>query len=106
MHTRDDRRETIDGKRVPRRANSWGSAGLSTSGASLPVYRLSSIDITCALFDIDGTLFDTERLWAEALSLVFEDLGCRQSPRRLTELTYGLAWPDADAALRGAHRGR
>ena len=65
--------------------------------------RLSTVDFpTCALFDIDGTLFDTERLWAEALSLVFEDLGCRQSPRRLTELTYGLAWPDADAALRGA----
>ena len=110
MRTRDDRRLAIGGKRVPRRANNCGSAGLSTSGASIPVYRepcaarrvFSSIDITCALFDIDGTLFDTERLWAEALSLVFEDLGCRQSPRRLTELTYGLAWPDADAALRQA----
>ena len=90
-----------------------GSDGPSTTSASAvrddiaPRYArtcpLSAVDFpTCALFDIDGTLFDTERLWAEALSLVFEDLGCRQSPRRLTELTYGLAWPDADAALRGA----
>jgi len=55
-----------------------------------------------AFFDIDGTLFDSERLWAEALSLVFEELGARQSPARLTALTYGLAWPDAYAALRQA----
>lgn len=55
-----------------------------------------------ALFDIDGTLFDTERLWAEALSLVFEALGARQSARRLMAITYGLAWPDAYAALRAA----
>ena len=52
-----------------------------------------------ALFDIDGTLFDTERLWAEALSLVFEELGNRQSAERLMHLTYGMAWPDAYAAL-------
>lgn len=52
-----------------------------------------------ALFDVDGTLFDTERLWAEALSLVFETLGNRQSPQRLMHLTYGMAWPDAYAAL-------
>ncbi len=52
------------------------------------------------LFDIDGTLFDTERLWAEALSLLFEELGARQSPHVLSELTYGLAWPDAFAVLR------
>ncbi len=45
-------------------------------------------------------LFDTERLWAEALSLLFEELGARQSPRVLSELTYGLAWPDAFAVLR------
>jgi HAD superfamily hydrolase (TIGR01509 family) len=52
-----------------------------------------------ALFDIDGTLFDTERLWAEALSLVFEELGNRQPAERLMHLTYGMAWPDAYAAL-------
>ncbi len=51
------------------------------------------------LFDIDGTLFDTERLWAEALSLLFEEFGARRSPRVLSELTYGLAWPDAFAVL-------
>ena len=52
-----------------------------------------------ALFDIDGTLFDTERLWAEALSLVFEELGNRQPTNRLMHRTYGMAWPDAYAAL-------
>lgn len=55
-----------------------------------------------ALFDVDGTLFDTERLWSEALSLVFEELGHRQPVERLMHLTYGLAWPDAYAALRRA----
>ena len=55
-----------------------------------------------ALFDIDGTLFDTERLWAEALSLVFEELGNRQPAERLMHLTYGMAWPDAYAALANA----
>ena len=53
-----------------------------------------------ALFDVDGTLFNTEHLWSEALSLVFEELGHRQSTERLMALTYGLAWPDAYAALR------
>ncbi len=52
-----------------------------------------------ALFDMDGTLFDTERLWAEALALVFEQLGARVSVKTLSALTYGLAWPDAYAAL-------
>ncbi len=53
-----------------------------------------------ALFDIDGTLFDTERLWAEALSLLMEETGHRQSPHTLSALTYGLAWPDAFRVLR------
>lgn len=52
-----------------------------------------------ALFDVDGTLFDSERLWAEALSLVFEELGNRQSATTLTHITYGLAWHDAYRAL-------
>ncbi len=61
---------------------------------------MRSVRPRVVLFDIDGTLFDTERLWAEALSLLFEELGARQSPRVLSELTYGLAWPDAFAVLR------
>jgi beta-phosphoglucomutase-like phosphatase (HAD superfamily) len=55
-----------------------------------------------ALFDVDGTLFDTEKLWAEALCLVFEELGAPQPVSRLMHLTYGLAWPDAYAALHRA----
>lgn len=53
-----------------------------------------------ALFDVDGTLFDTERLWAEALALVFESLGCPQRAEQLMASIYGLAWPDAYAVLR------
>ncbi len=52
-----------------------------------------------AFFDIDGTLFDTERLWAEALALLFERLGAHTSAAALSRLTYGLAWPDAHRAL-------
>ena len=55
--------------------------------------------IQLALFDIDGTLFDTERLWAEALSLLMEEKGVRAKAQHLSEITYGLAWPDAFAAL-------
>ncbi len=55
-----------------------------------------------ALFDIDGTLFDTERLWAEALVLVLEDLGIRQKTTHIMSLIYGMAWPDAFAELKKA----
>ena len=47
-----------------------------------------------ALFDIDGTLFDSERLWAEALALALEDLGERQTPETLMARIYGMAWPE------------
>lgn len=53
-----------------------------------------------ALFDMDGTLFDTERLWAEALVLVFEALGIRQRTETIMALIYGMAWPDAFATLK------
>ncbi|MDO4527382.1 MAG: HAD family phosphatase [bacterium] len=53
-----------------------------------------------ALFDMDGTLFDTERLWAEALVLVFETLGLRQRTETIMALIYGMAWPDAFATLK------
>ena len=55
-----------------------------------------------ALFDIDGTLFDSERVWAEALALAMEELGERQRPERLMALIYGMAWPDAWRTLRDA----
>ena len=60
---------------------------------------MSSTLPKAAFFDIDGTLFDTERLWAEALVLVFEELGNRQPTNRLMHLIYGMAWPDAYATL-------
>ena len=53
-----------------------------------------------ALFDVDGTLFDSERLWAEALALTLEPLGARARPAALSALIYGKAWPDAFLALR------
>ena len=55
-----------------------------------------------ALFDVDGTLFDSERVWAEALALAMEALGERQRPERLMALIYGMAWPDAWRTLRDA----
>lgn len=53
-----------------------------------------------ALFDMDGTLFDTERLWSEALVLVFEELGVHQKIETVMSLIYGMAWPDAFSALK------
>lgn len=63
---------------------------------------MSSTPPTVALFDMDGTLFDTERLWAEALVLVFETLGVRQKTETIMSLIYGMAWPDAFRTLKQA----
>ena len=53
-----------------------------------------------ALFDIDGTLFESERLWADALALTLEPRGIRARGDALSPVIYGKAWPDAFAALR------
>ncbi len=53
-----------------------------------------------ALFDMDGTLVDTEPLWSKALARLFEERGEILPYQTLMHVTYGLAWDDAYAALR------
>ena len=56
--------------------------------------------IRAACFDLDGTLVDTELLWARATFNYLSDLGC--APRdfdELTALVYGHAWSFIHARL-------
>lgn len=47
---------------------------------------------TTVLFDLDGTLVDSERLWADALSRLMVEEGISFSTAQCLELAYGLAW--------------
>jgi HAD superfamily hydrolase (TIGR01509 family) len=46
------------------------------------------------LFDLDGTLLDSEILWVEAIRQALEERGRPVSPARALELVYGKAWSD------------
>lgn len=46
------------------------------------------------LFDLDGTLIDSEGLWAEAVGRALADRGQRLGKAELATLVYGRAWND------------
>ena len=48
--------------------------------------------IQAFLFDMDGTLLDSEILWVEAVRRVLEDAGCPTTPGEALHIAYGHAW--------------
>ena len=50
--------------------------------------------ILAYLFDLDGTLVDTEVIWVEALETFLNDRGHAFSHEQAQELVYGRSWQD------------
>jgi beta-phosphoglucomutase-like phosphatase (HAD superfamily) len=52
------------------------------------------------IFDLDGTLLDSETLWVEAVELLLRGEGVGITHEEGLELVYGMAWPDIFDAVR------
>ncbi len=52
------------------------------------------------IFDLDGTLIDSEVLWVEAIEQALRERGCAVSHERVRELVFGRAWLDIYADIR------
>ncbi len=50
--------------------------------------------IEAFIFDLDGTLVDTEMLWAEAMSAFLADRHCHCSKEALLHIVFGRSWTD------------
>ena len=59
--------------------------------------------IRAFLFDLDGTLVDTERLWVGAAEDVLRDIGHPISHAEAVELVYGRGWSQIRKEMLGAH---
>ena len=55
------------------------------------------------LFDLDGTLMDTESVWTQAVVDWLADLGQKAEFDPIFRLVYGRSWIDIDAALHAAY---
>ncbi len=51
------------------------------------------------IFDLDGTLVDTELLWADALRAYLADNGCACAREEVLNLVFGHSWTDIYRAL-------
>ncbi len=51
------------------------------------------------LFDLDGTLLDTERLWAVAIRDYLADRGATTTAGRILEIVFGRSWFDIHKSL-------
>ena len=51
------------------------------------------------LFDLDGTLVDTEMVWARAIAAFLADRGVSATLEHLAALVFGHSWPDIQATL-------
>jgi beta-phosphoglucomutase-like phosphatase (HAD superfamily) len=57
--------------------------------------------ICACLFDLDGTLVDTELLWAESLASELAALGQPLRHEEAVRIVYGRSWEDVYAGLHG-----
>jgi HAD superfamily hydrolase (TIGR01509 family) len=57
------------------------------------------MSIKAIIFDLDGTLVDTELLWANAISAYLADRQCRCAPRTILHIVFGRSWTDIYLAL-------
>lgn len=55
--------------------------------------------VRASLFDLDGTLQDSEVLWVEATRVFMEERGAGISPAEATKLVYGHSWRDVFAGM-------
>ena len=51
------------------------------------------------LFDLDGTLLDTEALWAEAIVEWLADRGAKAAVDEIAPVVFGHSWLDIQATL-------
>ncbi|MBT3288504.1 MAG: HAD family phosphatase [Victivallales bacterium] len=51
------------------------------------------------LFDLDGTLLDSEALWIDAIGRALQERGIAISHAAVTELVLGRSWPDIFADI-------
>jgi len=50
--------------------------------------------IDAFIFDLDGTLVDTELLWADAMSACLADRRCECSKEAVLQMVFGRSWTD------------
>ena len=50
--------------------------------------------IDAFIFDLDGTLVDTELLWAEAMSAYLADRHCHCAKEMMLHIVFGRSWID------------
>lgn len=56
--------------------------------------------IRAICFDMDGTLLDTEMLWAKAVEQYLNDAGAPVSRESAIDIMYGRSWTDCHALVR------
>ncbi len=58
--------------------------------------------IQAFIFDLDGTIVDTELLWADAMFAYLKDCGCDCDRHNILEIVYGRSWLDIHREITAA----
>jgi beta-phosphoglucomutase-like phosphatase (HAD superfamily) len=59
--------------------------------------------LSAVIFDLDGTLVNTELLWAEAMRDYLADRGCIRSKSWILDAVFGRSWLDIYHSIIGLH---